>query len=519
MDCDRKSLGLQRLGLIATAVLALLVFFVVRYLEPVTYRVFRPDDYLWLHTVLEFVSVVAAYLAFAVAWHRTQNYSQRRPFWIGIAFLGLALIDLFHTLSYNGMPAFLTPNSAQKAICFWLSSRFLFAEALILCSVLGYDNIGLWERLFGLALAVTVSAVTLLLVAYRCDDLPVLFIEGKGLALLKVRIEYLIVFMMGIGGGMFFRQWYRYGDSLAYCLTAAEIVSIFSELSFTAYMSDHDIYNLLGHVYKIWAYGFIYYGLFALSVRMPYEMLNQAFARLQRSHELSLLGELSGKLAHEIKNSLAMVKGYAQLGCITTKQGRAYELFCKIQEITDDLAALTTETSRFAVSARGAETRIEEVDLGELVKNVAAVWRVQLAERGIDLTVSVPRVVPRITGSSRLLRQVMVNLLVNASQALEHQGGHIDIRVCEEYQHSLLVVFEDDGPGIPESVKPHLFREFFTTKAEGTGQGLLICRQIVEQVHGGQIWVESRYGEGTKVFISLPISAKSGDEAVESMQL
>jgi two-component system NtrC family sensor kinase len=128
-----------------------------------------------------------------------------------------------------------------------------------------------------------------------------------------------------------------------------------------------------------------------------------------------------------------------------------------------------------------------------------------MREAGARLETQLAEAVPRVAGEARALNQVFLNLLKNATEALEGTGGVI--RVCLGREGSWVVIeVRDDGPGIPPETRERLFEPFFSTKGAGggTGLGLSICRRIVSE-HGGSIRVDSSNGAGTSFTVRLPV--------------
>jgi diguanylate cyclase (GGDEF)-like protein len=244
-------------------------------------------SYLPLHTMLETVSIVVAALIFGVIWNAHSGERAGSIVALGCAFLAVALIDFAHVLSYRGMPEFVTPAGAEKAIFFWLAARLVAAFGLLAMAFAPRAPLRTPRARYALlaaagALAGVVYAVGL----YRLDALPHTFIEGQGLTGAKVAAEVLIIALLAAPMPVFYRQ-ARLGAQEPALLLGAAAVSVLSELAFTLYTEVTDAFNLLGHVYKVIAYVLIYRAVFVASVRAPFERLAEhehGIRRLTRVH-------------------------------------------------------------------------------------------------------------------------------------------------------------------------------------------------------------------------------------------
>lgn len=244
--------------------------------------------YLSLHITMEVVAISVAVLVFGISWATQQYRRDGRVMFIGVAFLGVALLDLSHTLSYAGMPDFITPSGVEKGINFWLAARLLAALALL--------GMALWPPRWAAWLArrsrYGVLFAVLLLVAaahhlfiFHADRVPRTFVPGEGLTRFKVGFEYLLIGLYVVAGLGFLRHVRHPRAFGAARLALASFTKAMSEFFFTLYANVTDIYNVLGHVYKVMAYGFLYRALFVETVQRPYQDLLQAQARQRATLE------------------------------------------------------------------------------------------------------------------------------------------------------------------------------------------------------------------------------------------
>ncbi|MCF6781412.1 bifunctional diguanylate cyclase/phosphodiesterase [Stutzerimonas stutzeri] len=224
-----------------------------------------------VHIAFEVFAIVVASLVFAVVWHSQGPQRASSPL-LGCAFLAIALIDLAHMLSYNGMPDWITPASVEKAISFWLVSRILLACTLLAVAFRLQPKRPL-SRPALLLVALAVAGITTFMQLYQPQLLPRTFIEGTGLTSFKIMSEWLIIALFVVAAWRFWVGRKERPAWQAEGLLAATLISIFAELCFIAYDNVNGLFSLLGHSYKILSYCFIYQVMFVANVRAPYARL------------------------------------------------------------------------------------------------------------------------------------------------------------------------------------------------------------------------------------------------------
>ncbi len=219
---------------------------------------------------------------FSVGWYTFDQSKNHQVLFLSAACLAVGLIDIMHMLSFPGMPDFITPNSTNKGILFWISARLTSGVAFLAGAYIYSGSVrrGL-SKLNLLTVALTVTGLVFVCVVYLPGYLPAMFIEGSGLTPVKVSAEYLVVSLCVLSFAAYWRRFARTGDRAFPWYLAAFIVCVFSEMTFTLYRSAYDTYNLLGHIYKIAAFCMIYQGVFSSSVTHPYVQLVDADEKLR----------------------------------------------------------------------------------------------------------------------------------------------------------------------------------------------------------------------------------------------
>jgi hypothetical protein len=248
-------------------------------------------------------------------------------------------------------------------------------------------------------------------------------------------------------------------------------------------------------------------------LRRQREREHHVVRQLAHADQLATLGRLAAGLAHEIKNPLAGIQGALEVLRDEAGEGEQARLF---GEMLEELKRVHGILHRLLESGRPAPLRLVRTDLGRLLSDVAELLRPSLKRQRIELTTEVADGLPEIEVDPAKIRQVLVNLVQNAAEAMHDRSGHVRLRASAYADASAVVLtVEDDGPGIPADSLARLFEPFYTTKFTGTGLGLAISKSLVEQ-HGGEIDVTSEPGRGTSFVIVLPLAHRERQQLAET---
>jgi two-component system NtrC family sensor kinase len=230
-----------------------------------------------------------------------------------------------------------------------------------------------------------------------------------------------------------------------------------------------------------------------------------------REERLVLLGKMAAGIAHEVRNPLEAIKGAAT---VLEGNGAADPTVRKFTRIIKDEV---TDLNRFLVGflefARPAPLRLETADLPAIADEVVALLEPLLDERRIRVGREMAADLPAVQADAHQIKQVLMNLCLNAIQAMP-EGGEMVLtgRSSEsEDRPGVVLSVRDTGGGVAESVLQQVFEPFITTKAGGSGLGLAVSRSIIER-HAGRIWVESAPDRGSTFSIWLPQHATSGTD-------
>ncbi|MWL87750.1 ATP-binding protein [Cupriavidus sp. SW-Y-13] len=226
------------------------------------------------------------------------------------------------------------------------------------------------------------------------------------------------------------------------------------------------------------------------------------------------LGEMAASIAHEVGQPLAGILTYgdASLRWLDRQPPNVEEVTANIRKIINEGVRAGEIIQRVRDLATKDTGRFTELDVNALVRESVTLVQFQANAQHVDISVHGEDAVPPVRGDRIQLQQVIINLAVNAIQAmatLPHtRSRNLRLATSRSGENDVLIRIEDSGPGIPDSAVDRLFDAFFTTRAEGLGMGLSICRSIVD-AHGGRIWLEQHAGDrtGCVFFVCLPAAS------------
>ena len=226
-------------------------------------------------------------------------------------------------------------------------------------------------------------------------------------------------------------------------------------------------------------------------------------SELQRVHTLAALGEMAATVAHEIRNPLGGIAGFAALleRDLEVQDPRRR----LVKKISEGVGRLNRIVSSLLTYTRPLKLNMHPVELVTVVEESAAFLEIDLRRGRDDVVINrrYPETSPICSVDPEQFQQVVLNLLQNATQAMP-DGGEVDIEVKKgDGDTGAVLCVMDHGIGMTEEVKEKLFTPFFTTKEDGTGLGLVTSKKIID-AHGGKIRVESQPGSGTCFFITIP---------------
>lgn len=284
MPIDSSHQPEARRAFVTVSALTVLLVLITGTLVPTTSP--KTPQFIYLHIALETLTLIISGSIFAIAWSSKHESLSRNIIVLASAFLGVALLDFSQMLSYEGMPAFLTPNSSEKSTYFWFAARLLGSVALVAVAVLSWKKKGSVQLFrLQLLLVLTVVAASYVVYFHYREWLPRTLIKGDGLASFKFRFEYVLISLNLLAAGLFAWRMQEPRRFNASGLFAAACIMAQSKFFFTLYADVADAYTLVGHFYKVLGYAFLFHAVFIETVSHPYTQLRESQQRLQATLE------------------------------------------------------------------------------------------------------------------------------------------------------------------------------------------------------------------------------------------
>jgi two-component system NtrC family sensor kinase len=240
--------------------------------------------------------------------------------------------------------------------------------------------------------------------------------------------------------------------------------------------------------------------------REQHRQVEQSRDQLVRSEKLAATGRLAASLAHEINNPLQIIHNSLQLMLNLPFGPDKQQEY--LQMANDEVERLVGIVSRMLDFARPSGHKRQPTDVNDVVERSLALTGKYLQHNQIVLERALAPELPPVVVAPDELGQVFLNLVLNAVDAMPH-GGNLYVSSRLDGRGRLAVTFADNGRGIPSEDLDRIFEPFFSTKEGGSGLGLSISHEVIEQ-HGGEITVESVTGQGTAFTVQLPAMATRG---------
>ncbi|MGE0238801.1 MAG: ATP-binding protein [Parvibaculaceae bacterium] len=259
-------------------------------------------------------------------------------------------------------------------------------------------------------------------------------------------------------------------------------------------------------------------GLYKEALTLSQEQLSHSQSLLLHSSRVAVVSEMAAALAHELNQPLSAIKVYMRalqrvLSGTETDAAKAQQLFDETVAQVDHAAGLIRRTRNFL---RRGEKRIRKANLRHIVQTSLALMEAEMRVAGIHVALDLPRALPPVWASEIQIQQVMINLLRNAKDAVMAGGRgerRIAVAVARDPAEGGIVTVRigDSGPGVPPELRAQLFQPFATTKEDGLGLGLALCRSIIS-AHGGEIALDEGAGDMTWFVFTLRVHQPDGTD-------
>lgn len=230
--------------------------------------------------------------------------------------------------------------------------------------------------------------------------------------------------------------------------------------------------------------------------------LTNVHEELRQKEKLAVVGQMAAAIGHEIRNPISSLKGFIQLQ--KEKYPNTNDFY---QIMIQEVDRINSIVNDLMYIGKPRSAQYEKADIKEIIQYVLSITKQQMDSQGIIVETNIEDSLPPVECDERQLKQVFINLLKNAIEAML-EGGKINISVHLHEEKNLHILIEDNGCGIMDQSIPNLGVPFYTTKKDGTGLGLMVTNQIIQE-HNGEIKIESEVEKGTKVSILLPTIQKN----------
>jgi signal transduction histidine kinase len=471
--------------------------------------------YLPVHTSIEMLVVAIGMATFAVQWFAAGAgaFREARALFIGPAFLGVALLEAAHILVFPGMPGLLGSASTERGIFYWLAARVVTVAALLAALRIerGTENLFIGrKRLLVVNLAVAAALVSLELALP--EDRAWFFVEGRGLTAAKLLLEGLILLASAGGAFLHARAWWVTREAASAKLALALATTALGELCFMLYRHAYDPFNLVGHVYLVFSFWFVFDALFVAALVHPYRELDALRAHVEDELVVTIRRlrqtteqreDLLRAVSHDLRNPLQIVLLQAQRLLRTAHAGSGRHPAVGILAAARRMERMLRDLADVARSESGRlELVATTVDLRPFVDGFLEVTDGVLDRPRVEN--AVPESAPAVLADPDRLDRILVNLVGNA---LKYSRDRVVVS-AEGDGREVRVSVADRGPGIAPDDLPRIFERYYRGQrheGEGLGLGLFIVRKLVE-AHGGRIWADSRPGQGSTFTFTLPVA-------------
>ena len=243
------------------------------------------------------------------------------------------------------------------------------------------------------------------------------------------------------------------------------------------------------------------------------EALRQAAAELAHANRVATMGQLTASIAHEVNQPIAALVTNAETAVrwLARQPPNLEKAKPLIDRVISDGKRTADIVSRIRDFSKKAPARKEDLEINEAILEIMTLTRLATSEHSVLLKMRLSEGLPHILGDRVQLQQVILNLIMNAIEAMSEVSGgarELLISTSEAESGGVLVAIRDLGPGLPHANPEQIFDAFYTTKSSGLGMGLSICRSIIE-AHGGRLWATPNEPHGAVFCIMLPIEERS----------
>jgi len=473
------------------------------------------DNYLLFHSLAEFFSVAIAAGVFMVAWNARHLVEKPMLVHLGIAYLCIGFLDLFHTLSYQGMGVFTDYDYYANQV--WIAARYVEAGAILSFAIFGERQL---RRYYLSFIGHATLSSALLVSIFIIPVFPVCYIPGAGQTAFKIISEYLIILTL-LAALLIFRRRLTLRTHFQQLLFWSILATIASELAFTLYVDNYGLSNLIGHYLKIASFVLLYLSLVREAIRNPIQIF---YNRLERTtRELRAANDSKNQLfsiiGHDLKNSLNSALNISDLLLkhpdqidIAGEEGRS--MLSMINSSSRNTNEILENLLAWGRSETGIlEPVLKAFDADQLLRLVEDHQRGFASAKSIEIGLEADENL-YVVGDKDMIQTCLRNLAANGIK-FTPPGGRVFLRARRNGTEVIFEV-EDTGLGIPNEELSRLLhpsgiaRRRGTANEKGVGLGLRVTIGFLKK-HSAELRIESEEDRGSRFWFSLPVSDKEPD--------
>lgn len=504
----------------------ILAFFCVVALRYSPNNSFVSTSYLTFHTTIEVLSVSLSFMIFLANWGIRSRKMTSVVSILSCTYLCVGIFDLLHAFSFKGMPDFISFNSVEKSMYFWLCARLV--QSVGFCMLAAFPDKKIKESQYYINLGLSLLALTALswTIFFNLDVLPHVYLSKTGLTQTKVMAEYVFLALNLFAAVILYNRPsendpYKKNETLA----NAALLMVAMGFCFASYSLYNDMMNFWGHILKASSYFYVYRAIIQVELLNPYDEIELVKKKLkvgldniklleeelERSRKIASLGAEVRSISHDLNNVLMIVSNSANSILKIDNNGENPLVQRKVEQIKqavlksqDFLRSLINFSKNIAsqkevIKINGAFSDYSKLLSPLLSKNIQLKFS---TENNLDICLA-----------RTDLEQLLFNLVLNARDAIGEKDGVIIVDAgnkCLDHSIDFLhynipkgeyvcISVEDSGGGIKNEHLSKIFDPFFTTKEQGKGTGIGLATVVsLMQKNNGYVQVETRLGVGTK---------------------
>ncbi|HBD96033.1 MAG: hypothetical protein A2015_16670 [Spirochaetes bacterium GWF1_31_7] len=455
-------------------------------------------NYLLFHVVAEFYSVSIALTLFLISWNTRAYHSNKSLLFLGIAYFFIGILDLLHTISFKGMNIFQYQYYANQV---WIASRFMESISLLVFIFVAKSKKNISYNVIILMYAVITAFIVWSI--YFSTIFPVCFIEGQGQTTFKMVAEFIIILILVLtllSSNLLKNSLTPYLYKL---FLWSILITIISESFFTLYISNYDISNFMGHIFKIISFYLIYKAIIETSFKSPFTTI---FRELKKNEiELIALNKTKDKflslISHDLRSPMGSVKGLTEIliqNENVMQSEKRVEILNLMVESTGSSINLLNNMLFWAKSQSGnTGVFYSEINIHDLVENEIQLMRSTTKIKKIEIENHVNKDL-MIDSDRNLVSTIIRNIMSNAVK-FSYPDTNVVIDAIEN-DNSIVISIKDFGVGISKDVFEKLFIDdtskirLGTKKENGSGLGLFVTNDFIQLLQG-TIHAVSKPGE------------------------